>query len=103
MMIARWKFNARFGHKQEALDLIKYWNKEIGSQIGWTEDKVRITTGSIGALESTIESEVSVRDLGELNASFEKLGSIDAHAAWSKDLEPHIVSGTSRWEIYRMV
>ncbi len=103
MMIARWKFNARFGHKQEVLSLLKRWNSEIGSQIGWTDDKVRITTGSIGALESTIESEVSISDLGELNSSFEKLESIGAHDSWSKEMEPHIVSGTSQWEIYRVV
>jgi len=93
-MIARWKIEARFGHKQTALDLLKRWRDEIGAQVGWNADNYRITTGSIGALESTIETEVAISSLAELNDAFEKLGSIEAHAAWSKELEPYVVSGT---------
>ncbi len=103
MMIARWHIEARFGHKQTVIDLIKRWDVEIGSQIGWTGDKVRYVTGSIGALESTVETEIMVADLTELNNSFEKLGAIEAHKAWSKELEPYIVSGTPHWQIFRVV
>ena len=103
MMIARWHFEARFGHKQTAIDLLKRWGQEIGSQIGWTDDKVRIVTGSIGALESTIEMEITIADLTELNNSFEKLGAIEAHKAWSKEIEPYVVSGTPHWQIFRVV
>ncbi len=103
MMIARWHIDARFGHKQTAIDLLKRWDKEIGSQVGWTADKVRTTTGSIGALESTIETEVTIADLTELNDSFAKLGAIKAHEAWSKEIEPYIVSGTPHWQIFRVV
>ena len=60
MMIARWQIEARFGHKQTVIDSLKKWSAEIGVQIGWTEDKVRILTGSIGALESTVQTEVLV-------------------------------------------
>ena len=103
MIIARWTINARFGHKQEALNLLKSWNKNIGSQVGWTDANTRIITGSVGALESTIESEVSLADMGALHDSFEKLGGIPDHQAWSKELEPHIVSGTSHWQVLRVV
>jgi hypothetical protein len=103
MMIARWHIDARFGHKQTVLDSLKDWSRDAGAQIGWSQDKVRITTGSIGALESTIELEVSIENLNELDASWSKLGRIEAHKQWSKDVEPYIVSGTPRWEIYRVV
>ena len=103
MIIARWHIDARFGHKQDAIDAIKKWSRDIASQIGWTRDKVRIATGSIGALESTVEMDVLVEDLATLNASFDKLGSIPAHKEWSKLIEPYIVSGTPRWEIFRIV
>jgi hypothetical protein len=103
MMIARWHIDARFGHKQTVLDSLKNWRRDVGTQIGWSQDKVRITTGSIGALESTVELEVSIADLKELDASWSKLGSIEAHKQWSKDIEPFIVSATPRWEIYRVV
>jgi hypothetical protein len=103
MMIARWHIDARFGHKQTVIDSMKAWQRDIGSQIGWTNDKVRITTGSVGALESTVEVDVLVRDLSELDASWNELGSIQAHKEWSTQIEPYIVSGTPRWEILRVV
>jgi len=103
MMIARWRIDARFGHKQTVIDSVKTWSREIGSQIGWTKDELRIASDSIGALEYTIEMDVMVRDLTELNASWNKLGSIPAHREWSKQIEPYIVSGTPRWEIFRIV
>ncbi len=103
MMIARWHIDARFGHRQTVIDSMKTWSRDIAGQIGWTKDKLRIASGSIGALESTIEVDVLVQDLSELNASWNKLGSIPAHKEWSKQIEPHIVSGTPRWEVFRIV
>jgi len=103
MIIARWNIDARFGQKQIVIDSLKKWLKDIGAQIGWTEDKVTVLTGSIGALESSVQMEILLSDLSELNASWDKLATIEAHRQWSKDLEPHIVSGTPRWEILRVV
>jgi hypothetical protein len=103
MIIARWHIDARFGHKQTVIDSLKTWSRDIGSQIGWTKDKCRIASGSIGALESTVEVDVLAEDLTELDASWNKLGSIAAHKEWSKQIEPYIVSGTPRWEILRVV
>jgi hypothetical protein len=57
----------------------------------------------VGALESTVELEVNIKDLGDLDASWTKLGTIAAHKEWSKEVEPYIVSRTSRWEILRVV
>lgn len=103
MMIARWHIDARFGHKQTVIDSLKKWGAEIGSQIGWTSDKVRIATGSVGALESTVEIEVSISDLAELDAAWAKLGTIEARKKWTKEVEPYIVSGTTHWQVYRIV
>jgi hypothetical protein len=103
MMIARWHIDARFGHKETVIDSLKTWSRDIASQIGWTNDKLRMASGSIGALESTVEMDVLVQDLIELNTSWNKPGSIPAHKEWSKQIEPYIVSGTPRWEILRIV
>ncbi len=103
MMIARWHIDARFGHKQTVVDSVKKWCDEIGTQIGWSSDKTRISTGAVGAPEATVELEVQIEDLAELNASWAKLSSVEAHGAWSKDIEPYVVSGSTRWEIYRVV
>jgi len=103
MMIARWQIDARFGHKQEALDSMDRWLSEIGSQIGWNKDIVRVLTGSVGARESLVETEVQIGGLDELEAAWSKLAKIAAHQKWGKDLEPLIVSGTPRWEIFRVI
>jgi hypothetical protein len=103
MMIARWHIEARFGHKQTVIDSMQKWCDEIGTQIGWTSDRTRIATGSIGVPEAVVELEIQLEDLAELNSSWAKLGSIDAHAAWSKEIEPFVVSGSTRWDVYRVV
>ena len=103
MMIARWSIDARFGHKPVVVSMLQSWTKNIGSQIGWSADKVRLLTGSIGAHESTVQSEIVIRDLAELNTAWEKLATIEAHLQWSKEMEPHVVSGSPRWEIFRLL
>jgi hypothetical protein len=103
MMVARWCIDAKFGYKQEVIELMKRWEREIAPQIGLSADQTRLLTGSIGALEATIQVEHLIQDLNELNQSWDKLAKIEAHKQWGKDLEPLVVSGTSRWEIYRLV
>ena len=103
MLVARWCIDAKFGYKQDVIDLMQRWLRDIGPQAGFSADKTRLITGSIGALEATIQAEHLVKDLGELDQAWAKLATIAAHKQWSKDLEPHVVSGTSRWEIYRVL
>ena len=103
MMVARWSIDARFGYKSVVIELMTRWMKEVGSQIGWTGDKVRLLTGSIGAHESTVQSEVLIADLAELNTAWAKLSTLTAHQNWGKELEPYVVSGTPRWEIFRLL
>lgn len=103
MMIARWSIEAKFGHKPEVIAEMQRWLRDIGSQVGWTPQRVRLLTGSIGVKESTIQSEIEIADLAELDAAWSKLGALPDHAAWSKALEPHVVSGTQRWEILRTI
>ena len=102
-MVARWNIDAKFGYKQNVIDLMERWLREIGPQVGFTADRARLLTGSIGALEATIQTEHLVKDLNELNQAWEKLATIPEHKQWSKDLEPYVVSGTNRWEIYRLL
>ncbi|OZG72371.1 hypothetical protein BTA51_16720 [Hahella sp. CCB-MM4] len=103
MMVARWSIDAKFGYKQKVIDLMQGWMRDIGPQAGLTADKLRLITGSVGALESTIQSEHIIEDLNELNEVWDKLAKIDAHKQWSQELEPYVVSGTNRWEIYRVI
>ena len=103
MMVARWSIDAKFGYKQNVVDLMQRWLNEIAPQAGIKVDNTRLLTGSIGALEATIQSEHVIEDLTELNQVWDKLAAIAAHKQWGKELEPFVVSGTSRWEIYRVL
>ena len=103
MLIARWQIDARFGQKQTVIDMLAKWAREIAPQIGWGPSSGRLLTGSIGAREATVVHEWSVADLAALEQAWAALGKIEAHKAWGKALEPHVVSGSSRWEVFRVV
>lgn len=103
MMVARWSIDAKFGYKQAVVDSMKRWLKEIGPQAGVDAQRTRLLTGSVGALEASVISEHVIEDLAELNRVWDKLAALPAHQQWSKELEPNVVSGTSRWEIYRLL
>lgn len=103
MMIARWQVQARFGHKQDAVALMRRWWLEIAPQIGWAQDQVRILTGALGERESAIDVEVQVTDLAALNDAWNRLASAEGQERWAAELEPHIVSGTPRWTVHRVL
>lgn len=103
MMIARWTCEAKFGRKSEALALHKEWEERIGSQTDIDVAKTRTLTGSVGAKESIIQSEMEIANLAELDAFFDKIASIEMHAEWGRKFSEVIVSGSTCWEVYRVV
>lgn len=103
MLTARWQIDARFGHKQTVIDLLRKWEREVGSQAGTGNFDFKMLTGSIGVREATVEANHTVEDLAQLERFFEAIGKMDAHKQWGKDLEPYVVSGSSIWNIYRLI
>jgi|SRR6185437_3552122 hypothetical protein len=103
MLIARWQIDARFGHKQTAIELLRRWERDIGRQAGTGRMDFRILTGSVGARESLIEANHTVESLAQLESFFAAIGGIDAHKQWGKEIEPYVVSGSPAWTVYRMV
>lgn len=103
MFSARWQIDAKFGYKQTVLDLLKRWEQEVGPHVGLDKLDFRVMTGSIGAREATIETHHSVATLAELETFFSTIAKVDAHRQWGKDMEPHVVSGSSLWQIFRVV
>ncbi|WP_258120675.1 hypothetical protein [Mesorhizobium onobrychidis] len=103
MFSARWQIDAKFGHKQTVLDLLKKmgardrlagWHRRAGVP---DHDRLDRRTGSDGRVTSPSQS------LAQLEEFCAKIGKIDAHAEWGKEMEPYVVSGTSLWNIYRIV
>lgn len=103
MIIARWQVDARFGYKMVVIEMMQKWMQEVGSQVGWNASNVTLLSGSVGVPEARLEVEHHMKDIGELNAAFDKLANIEAHKQWSKELEPYVVSGSTRWVILRVV
>jgi hypothetical protein len=103
MFVARWQIDARFGHKQAVIDLMQRWLRDIGAKAGTDKMDVKILTGSVGAREATIELNHTIESLAELERFFETIGKNDSHKQWGKDLEPHVVSGSAAWSIYRVL
>ena len=103
MLVARWQIDARFGHKQAVVDMLQTWLRDIGSKAGTDKMDVKVLTGSVGALESRVEVHHSIESLAQLEQFFAAIGKNNAHKQWGKDLEPYVVSGTPRWEIFRVV
>ncbi len=103
MLTARWQIDARFGHKQTMIDLLRKWESEVGSKAGTGNFDFKMLTGSIGVREATVEADHTVENLAQLERFFEVIGKMDAHKQWGKDLEPYVVSGSSLWNIYRVI
>lgn len=103
MMVARWHIRAKFGFKQTVIDLLKEWQAEIGPQTGLNVSQQRLLTGSVGACESEIQTEIHVKDLTEVDKMFSKLATIKLHADWGRKMSEHVVSGSNYWEVFRVV
>ena len=103
MIIARWQFTANFGRKQEAIGLIEEWNEQIGAQTNIDVRKARLVTGSVGASEGLVELEMEIEDLKDLDDFFSKIASIQMHSEWGPKMGEVIVSGSTRWEVFRIV
>ena len=84
------------------LELMRKWEREIGPQVGLDEMEFEILTGR-SARARRRSRHHQVESLAQLEAFFAKIGKIDAHAKWGKEMEPYVVSGTSLWNIYRIV
>jgi hypothetical protein len=103
MFIARWQIDARFGHKQSVIDLLRKWEHEIGAAAGTDKMDFKILTGSIGAREATVEADHTIESMAQLDHFFADIGKSEAHRQWGKDLEPYVVSGSALWNIFRLV
>jgi len=100
-ILARWCYTAKFGLKPESLNQLSLWVNKIGSQAGCNWQNTRIITGSIGALESYVEMELTLDSITHLDNFFNKIPGKE-HVLWGKEMSKYIMDGSTHWEILRI-
>jgi hypothetical protein len=100
MFIARWQFTAQFGKVEDVLSILRRWEIDVGERVGWRTSHVRITTGVVGAGRSSVELEVRVDSLGDLEAAWADIEKNPHHHELLKQLG-HVVAGEDHWTILR--
>lgn len=103
MLIARWNCEARFGYKQDVLNLMKEWMEQIGNQTNLDMKNSRLITGSVGAKEALIQHDIEIDDLADLDKFFDTIAGIKMHKDWGRKLSDVVVSGSTYWEVFRVV
>lgn len=103
MMIARWHVSAKFGYKDEVIKLMREWEREVGSQTDIDLGKARLITGSLGAAEAELQEDMPIENLSELDGFFDKIATVKLHADWGRKMSEYVVSGSSYWEVFRVV
>lgn len=63
----------------------------------------RIITGSIGASEGLVETEMNIEGLDDLDQFFEKIATVEMHEKWGRDMGEVIVDGSTKWEVFKVV
>jgi hypothetical protein len=101
MFIARWYCHARFGKKQELIERIRNWWDTIGNEIGQTD--YAVYTGSIGPAEALVTVDVRVESLADLDEQWTRLAKRSDHQNFGVEIEPLVVSGSTRWEVLRVI
>lgn len=103
MFIARWQFATQFGKTEDCIAILKKWEIDVGQRIGWRPGSVRILAGFLGVSESEVEFESRFDNLSDLESAWADMQRAHYHKEYLKMLEPMIVSGTNRWNVYREV
>lgn len=104
MFLAQWSFDMQYGARQETMSMVKEFGSAIEKLPGWRSKKTRVLWGSIGAPESRVVIEHEFASLSDLEASWTAIqGSQDFFRNMVTQMRTVIVSGTPRWEVYRVL
>jgi hypothetical protein len=103
MFVAAWIIDVNYGSREEVLRIVK--ELDARARDIWKSRSSRILWGSIGAPESRLVMEREFESLADLEASWDGLRKLGAQAfrEMVEKLKPHIVPGSPRWEVYRII
>jgi hypothetical protein len=100
MFLIRSVAQAQSGRRDEAVALMKEFAAESHKELGTPE--ARILTGSVGPADSTIVMETVVKSLAEFEQGLEATNKWPAMQRYGKKFPELFLSGTHRFEIYRI-
>jgi hypothetical protein len=103
MFVARWQFTTQFGKMDDAINLLRRWEIDVASRVGWKPGSVRVLTGFVGGDDSHVEYEARCDSLTDFEAALRDLERIPHEREYKTQFERVIVSGTSKWTILREV
>jgi hypothetical protein len=103
MFVASWAFDIQYGSRKQLLETMKELPAQLKSS-GWKSVRSRILEGSIGVPESRFVVEHEFNSIADLEASWEELHKRgEFFGKLVSQMKGVIVSGTPRWEVYRIV
>jgi hypothetical protein len=103
MFVARWSIEVRFGHQEDAFRVIDSWWTEVAGRVGWDRKMARRLAGTVGPSQSRFEIEVMIPNLVTLEKVWEQFKDLRGQKEFSQNLEPYIVSGSNRWEVFQVL
>ena len=103
MFVARWQFTSQFGKVDDVVSILRKWEIDVGERVGWKTTQVRLVTGVVGAGSASIEFEVRVDSLADLESAWVDMERNPHHHEYMKKLGSVIVSGTAHWTVHREI
>ena len=103
MFVAAWNIDLNYGSREDVLRIVKEFDAR--SREIWKSKRSRILWGSIGVPESRLVLEREFETLADLEASWDGLRKLgpEAFREMIEKMKPHIVPGSPRWEVYRVI
>lgn len=102
MYIARMQLTAQFGHLDACLEILRKWERDVGQRSGWRLSSTRLVVGQLGASQGSIEFEVRVDSLTDLESAWADLDKNPNHKAYMGELTP-LVTTPLTWSVHRVV
>jgi len=103
MFLCQWSLDVVYGKQKEALDVIKAWGADKMKLSRFNKSKGnRVYVGFVGDSAAHIVDEYVFESLDDFENALKDMGKPEFQKH-SQALAPCIVSGTQKWNIYRIV
>lgn len=100
-VVAKWLVPAAFGQRMAVCKLLHEWLDEVAQPAGADTSKARVLAGAIGQEETTVELELGVWSLAELENTLASVNT-EKHWNWASRLQ-HCLAGSPRWVVLNAV